>query len=85
MSVLQRCLSDRESNEGSKERQRPTLSVRQVLQRSSSYREPKNKGSKERWGPTLDVRQVLQRSLSYRESNKGSKERQGPTLGVPFT
>ena len=52
MSVLQRCLSYRESNIGSKERQGPTLGVR--FTEVSSYRES-NKASKERHGPFLGV------------------------------
>ena len=42
VSVLQRCLSYRDSNKGSKERQGPT--VVSVLQRCPSYRDS-NKGS----------------------------------------
>ena len=53
MSVLQGCLSYRESNKESKERQGPTLGVCftevSVLSRES------NKESKERQGPTLGV------------------------------
>ena len=68
MSVLERCLSYRESNKGSKERQGPTLSVRFtevfVLQRCPSYRES-NKEGKERQGPTLSVRLI---EVSVRES-----------------
>ena len=52
VSVLQRCLSYRESNKGNKERQRPTLGVSFT---EVSVRES-NKGSKERQGPTLSVR-----------------------------
>ena len=79
MSILQRCLSYRESNKGSKEWQGPTLGVHftdvSILQ--SQIKGVKNSRDQ------LYV-SILQRCLSYRESNKGSKERQGPTLCVLF-
>ena len=75
VSVLQRCRSYKESNEGSNERKEPTLGVRFI--------ESQIKGVKK--GKRQLLVSVLQRCPSYRESNKGSKERQGPTLGVRFT
>ena len=54
MSILQRCLSYRESNKGSNERQGPTLGVHFTEVSVVSSREL-NEGSKERQGPTLGV------------------------------
>ena len=54
MSILQGCLSYRESNKGGKERQGPTLGVHFTEVSVLSSREL-NEGSKERQGPTLGV------------------------------
>ena len=69
MSVLQGCPSYRESNEGSKGRQGPTLGVRftevAVSYRCLSYRES-YKGSKERQGRALGVRFIEVSFLYWR-------------------
>ena len=83
VSVLQRCLSYRESNKGGKERQGTTSGVRFTEVHDVHLIGIQIKTVKKA-REQLEV-SVLQRCLSYRESNKGGKERQVTTLGVHFT